>query len=109
MAVSNEPWSNFSDSDYSDAGAFCDASLINLNDGPRSGWTKANCKLRYKEPDGDVNRNGVHAAAAVLAGGRGGVQAPADAKRAAARKLVSVYRNDLKETPPESLMRLAGM
>lgn len=107
MAVSNEPWSNFSDSDYPDAGAFCDASLINLNDGPRSQWTKANCKLRVYEPDGDLNANGVHAAAAVLAGGRGGVQAPPEAKRAAARKLMSLYRQ-LKEQPPESLRRLAG-
>ena len=107
MAVSNEPWSNFSDGDYADAGALCDASLINLNDGSRSGWTKANCKLRVYEPDGDLNRNGVHAAAAVLAGGRGGVQAPPAAKRSAARKLMSLYRQ-LKEAPPESLRRLAG-
>lgn len=107
MAVSNEPWSNFSDSDYADAGAFCDASLINLNQGPRREWTKANCKLRVYEPDGDLNRNGVHAAAAVLAGGRGGVQAPPEAKRSAARKLVSLYLQ-LKEQPPDSLRRLAG-
>lgn len=108
MAVSNEPWSNFSDSDYPDAGAYCDASLINLNEGPRRDWTKANCKLRVYEPDGDLNRNGVHAAASVLAGGRGGVDAPAAAKRAAARKLMGLYR-ECGESPPDSLRMMAGM
>lgn len=107
MAISDKPWGQFSDSDYADAGALCDASLINLNTGPRRDWTKANCKLRVYEPGGDLNRNGVHAAAAVLAGGRGGVQAPPDAKRAAARKILSLYRQ-LKEQAPESIRRLAG-
>lgn len=111
MAISDKPWGQFSDSDYADAGALCDASLINLNSGPRSGWTKANCKLRVFEPTGDgqrgsLNRNGVHAAAAVLAGGRGGVDAPAPAKRAAARKLIAFYRQ-LKEEAPNSIRSLA--
>lgn len=106
MAISNEPWSNFSDSDYADAGALCDASLINMNTGPRAQWTKANCKLRVYEPDGDLNRNGVHAAAAVLAGGRGGVMAPADMKRRAANKLMLLY-GQLKEQAPESIRRMA--
>lgn len=107
MAVSDKPWSNFSDASYADAGALCDASLINLNDGPRSSWSKAACKLAYKEPGGATNRGGVHAAAGVLAGARGGVQAPPEKKRAAARRLVTIYRNELKEDPPESLVQLA--
>lgn len=106
MAVSEKPWSSVSESDYADAGALCAASLINLNDGPRSDWTKGNCKLRVREPGGAVNRAGAHAAAAVLAGARGGVDAPPEAKRAAARALLSIYRNQLKEEPPESLVRL---
>ena len=107
MAVSDKPWSSFSDADYPDAGALCDAGLINLNTGPRSDWTKGGCKLRYKEPGGAINRNGAHAAASVLAGGRGGVDAPPEAKRSAARKLLAVYRGDLKEEPPDSLVALA--
>ncbi len=106
MAVSNKPWSTFSDADYPDAGALCDASLINLNDGPRSAWSKANCKLRVYEPGGDLNRNALAAAAAVLAGARGGVDAPANARRAAARKLMRLYR-EAQMDPPESLVRLA--
>lgn len=108
MAISKKPWGQFSDSDYPDAQAFCDASLINLNSGPRSDWTKSNCKLRVYEPGGDLNANGVHAAAAVLAGARGGVDAPAQAKRSAAKKLVSLYR-ELKEQAPDAVRRLAGM
>lgn len=107
MAVSNEPWSNFTDADYADAGALCDASLINLNTGSRATWTKDGCKLRVFEPDGDLNRNGVHAAAAVLAGARGGVDAPASARSVAARKLVALYRQ-LNEIVPDSIRRLAS-
>ena len=107
MAISEKPWSQFSDADYADAGALCDASLINLNTGRRSDWTKGNCKLRVYEPGGDLNRNGVHAAAVVIAGGRGGVNAPPEAKRAAARKLVALYRQ-LKEDPPPSVRQAAS-
>lgn len=107
MAISNRPWSSITESDYASAGAFCDACLINLNDGPRNRWSKAQCKLPVREPGGAVNRNAVHAAAAVLAGGRGGVQAPAAAKRAAARKLIGLYRQ-LDEDPPDTLRRISG-
>lgn len=107
--VSEKPWGQIADSDYADAGDYCDASLINLNTGPRSRWTKDACKLRVKEPNGGpLNRNGAHAAAAVLAGGRGGVDAPPQAKRAAARRLLLIYRVDLKEEPPEAIKQLAG-
>jgi len=107
MPFSDKPWSSISESDYPDAGAFCDASLINLNDGPREQWTKQNCKLPVKEPGGAYNRNGIHAAAAALAGARGGVQAPPEAKRKAARALIRLYRQ-MNEEPPESLRRIAG-
>ena len=106
MAVSDKPWGQFTDADYPTAQAFCDASLINMNTGPRADWSKQNCKLRVYEPNGDLNRNGVHAAASVLAGGRGGVNAPADMKRRAANKLMLLY-GQLKEQAPESLRRLA--
>lgn len=106
MAVSDKPWGQFSETDYADAGAYCDACLINTNSGPRSTWTKANCKLPVKEPDGALNRGGVHAAASVMAGGRGGVRASPAMKRAAARRLMTMYRADLNEAPPESLMAM---
>jgi hypothetical protein len=105
MAVSDKPWSAFSEADYTPE-QFCRAALIDLNT-PGDDKVKGQCKLPVLEPNGAVNRNGVHAAAAVLAGGRGGVQAPPDRKRAAARRLISLYRQ-LDEDPPETLVRLAG-
>lgn len=68
---------------------------------------KQRYKLPVREPDGTLNRNAVHAAAAALAGARGGVQAPEEAKRAAARKLIQLY-GELGEEPPEALRRLAA-
>lgn len=69
--------------------------------------SKNDYKLPVKEPDGDVNSNAVHAAAAALAGGRGGVDAPADEKKAAARKLLALYRQ-IGDDAPDSLLELAG-
>lgn len=106
MAVSDRPWSEISASDYRDAESYCNACLINLNDGPPRDWVKSACKLPVMEPSRDINRNACHAAAAVLAGGRGGVDAPAAAKRTAARRLAGMYRSVLKEDPPEALMRM---
>lgn len=105
MAVSEKPWSDITPADYATPERYCAACLIDLNTGTKS---KALCKLPIKTPGGAINRGAVHAAAAVLAGGRGGVQAPAEAKQKAARSLIRIYRNDLKETPPDSLLRLAA-
>lgn len=69
--------------------------------------SKSSYKLPVKEPNGDINSNAVHAAAAALAGGRGGVDAPGPEKAAAAKKLVGIYRQ-LKADPPDSLLKLAG-
>lgn len=77
--------------------------------GPSEDSTSKNdYKLPVKEPSGDVNSNAVHAAAAALAGGRGGVDAPTAAKEKAAKTLVGLYRNQLKEDPPDSILELAG-
>jgi len=105
MPFSDKPWGSISESDYKDADAFCAACLIDLNK-PGQEKTKANCKLPIKEPNGTYNRNAIHAAAAALAGARGGVQAPPEEKRKAARKLIRLYQ-EMKEEPPESLRRLA--
>jgi hypothetical protein len=107
VPVSNRAWGTISEADYPTAASFCSASLINGNTGPSSRWSKEACKLPYKEPGGVINRGGVHAAAGALAGARGGVSATPEQKKAAARRLISIYRNDLKEDPPESLVRLA--
>lgn len=105
MRISNKPWSQISESDYSDE-QWYDACLIKP---PRSEYTaKAQCKLPVYEPDGALNRNGVHAAAAVLAGARGGVKASPEEKRKAARVLLRLYR-ELEEEPPESIKRLAQL
>ena len=108
-AVSDKPWENISESDYADADDYCDACLIDLNPSGEE-KTKERCKLPVYEPKkagGKLNRNAVHAAAVVLAGGRGGVKAPKDAKEKAARKLVKLYK-ELDEDPPDSLRKLAG-
>ncbi len=104
--VSDTPWSQFSASDYTPE-QYRRACLLDTGQG--SPDSKDRYKLPVKQPDGTVNRNGVHAAASALAGGRGGVNASADAKKAAARKLVGLYRSQLKEDPPPSLLRMAGM
>jgi hypothetical protein len=105
MPISEQPWSDFAESDYTPQ-QFCRSALIDLNPAGAE-KSKANCKLPILTPSGALNRNAVHAAAAVLAGSRGGVNAPAEAKRAAARKLMARYR-ELDEEPPDSLRRLAG-
>jgi len=105
MPISERAWGGFSEADYTPA-QFCAGVLIDLNP-PGQDKVKALCKLPVLEPGGALNRNGVHAAAAVLAGGRGGVQAPPAAKRAAARKLLARY-GELQEDPPESIRQLAG-
>lgn len=101
--ASDKPWGSISESDYKTPEAYCRACLIDLNTGEK---TKDKCKLPVREPGGALNRNGVHAAAAALAGARGGVSAPPEAKRSAARKLIRLY-GELGEEPPDSLRRLA--
>jgi hypothetical protein len=105
MPFSRKPWGSISESDYKDMKAYCDACLIDLNE-PGAQKVKGKCKLPIREPGGQYNMNAIHAAAAVLAGARGGVQAPAEEKRKAARKLIRFYR-EMDEEPPESLRRLA--
>jgi hypothetical protein len=104
-SVSDKPWGDFSASSYPTPESYCAACLVDLNDGAK---TKALCSLPYKEPGGAISRGGVHAAASVLAGGRGGVQIPQSEKVAAAKKVVSLYRSSLNEDPPESIVALAG-
>lgn len=103
--VTSKPWDG-SASRWPDAKSFAQSCLINMNTGPASDWIKGKCALPVREPDGAINVNAVHAAAAALAGGRGGVNAPAPAKKAAARKLVSIYAQ-LKQDVPPSIKNMA--
>ncbi len=106
--VSDREWSSVSESDYADAKEYCAACLIDLNPGGEE-KTKERCKLPVREPKklgGALNRNAVHAAAVVLAGGRGGVDAPKAEQRKAARKLVRLYR-ELEEQAPDAIRELA--
>lgn len=102
--ISNRPWSDFSESDY-DLEQWHRACLIHLHDGEPT--AKSQCKLPVREPDGTLNRNGVHAAAAALAGARSILKAPPEEKRRAARMLIRLYRL-MDEEPPESTKRIAG-
>jgi len=103
MAISEKPWSNFSEKDFNDE-QWYEACLIKP---PKSEYTaKAQAKLPVREPDGTLNRNAVHAAAAALAGARGGVKAKPDEKRKAARAVIRLYR-ELEEESPESIKRIA--
>jgi len=105
VAVSDKPWSNFTQADYSPE-QWRRACLVDTGIGDPT--LKGRYKVPVREPDGTLNRNGVHAAAG--GHGIGAVQGiSTDTRRAAARKLVALYRNDLNEDPPESLLSLAGM
>lgn len=105
MATTDQAWDG-SASRYASTAAYCAACLIDFNpDGEDP--VQDMCKLPVREPNGDLNTNALSAAAAALAGARGsGVQAPPKVKKAAARKLLSLYQQ-CKMTPPASLQALA--
>lgn len=99
--LSDQPWSNYTAADYS-IEQWHSACLIHQHDGPPT--SKDQCKLPVKTPSGTVNRNGVHAAAAALAGARGGVHASSEEKDKAAAALVRYY-HQMDEEPPPSLLK----
>lgn len=99
--LSDKPWSGYTKADYS-IEQWHAACLIHQHDGPPT--SKDQCKLPVKTPNGAVNKNGVHSAAAALAGARGGVHASSEEKSSAARALIRYYRQ-MNEDPPPSLMR----
>lgn len=104
MAFSRAPWSS-PEADL-DTEEYCSVCLIDAN--PAGPKTKANCNLPVKStPGGPTNINALHACSVALAGGRGGLDAPPEQKRSAARKLIRLYR-EAGEVPPPSLRRVAG-
>ncbi len=105
-------------SNYKDAAEYCNATLINLNTGAAADWTKSLCKLPVREPGDSAGvyvRQAIHAAAAALAGGRGGLKKPADvtqdkwdsAVKSAANELIAAYK-EADEVAPDSIYEAAG-
>ncbi|MGI5233852.1 hypothetical protein [Actinoallomurus sp. CA-142502] len=103
-AVSDKPWSDFSAADYT-IEQWRAACLIKPDEASDN---KSDYSLPVKEPGGALNRNAVHAAAG--AHGVGAVKGvSAEKKTAAAKALVGLYKNQLKEDPPAGLLKAAGM
>lgn len=88
--VSDKPWSQFQESDYTDE-QFIRACLI-------KGDSKSTSKFPVREPDGTLNKNGVHAAASRVSSGN----LSPDQVKSLKGKLRGLYKQ-LGETPPESL------
>ncbi len=105
MAVTSKSWDG-SASRYPDSSAYCSACLIDTN-APGADKVQANCKLPIREPNGDINSNALSAAAAALAGARGGLKdvSPADKKKAA-KALMRAYGEAKMDVPP-SLKNMA--
>ena len=97
--ISERPWSMWSSADYT-LEQYAAACLVSPPADQLK--SKSQCKLPIKTPDGVLNRAGVHAAAAALAGARGGVQLSADERKTAEKKLKAAYKK-LNEEPPPSL------
>lgn len=100
--ISTKPWGNFTRAMYS-LEQLRAATLIHP---PQPTNRKEDYKLRVREPSGALNRNAIFAAASVLAGGRGGVDATSEQKASAATKLISLY-GIIKHSPPPSLKAMA--
>jgi 2'-5' RNA ligase len=98
--VSETPWSDYSKSDYT-LEQWHAACLIHTHEGEAT--SKSECKLPVKTPDGALNRNGVHAAAAALAGARGGLKNVSEDQKKKAANALKRYYAQLDEEPPESL------
>ena len=101
--ASTKPWSGFTASDYDDA-QWKKACVLDKGEGDTA---KQRYGLPVREPAGALNENGVKAAAAALAGARGGVKASPAAKKAAAKKLIALYKQ-IDADPPASLTKAAG-
>lgn len=101
--ISEKPWGDYTEADYT-LEQWHRACLIHQHDGAPT--SKSQCKLPVKTPNGALNRNGVHAAAAALAGARSPINATSEQKAKAASALRGYY-SQLGETPPDSLKQSA--
>lgn len=105
--VSDTKWSQFKNSDYTDE-QYARACL--LDRGENAGTAKERYGLPVREPDGTLNRNACHAAAAVLSstGGTGSargstVKGTSEQLAKAKKKLVALYKGPLDEDVPKGL------
>lgn len=92
---------------YSSAKEYCDASLINCNEGNSADWKKELCRLPVKPPgSSSYSKQGIHAAAVrfnqLKKPASVGASKWSAAVKAAAKKLVSLY-NQMDEEPPKVL------
>jgi hypothetical protein len=99
--LSTRPWSDYTSADYT-IQQWHNACLIHQHTGVPT--SKNQCKLPVKTPNGALNKNGVMAAAAALAGARGGVHASPSEKSSAAKSLIRYY-HEINAQPPPSLMQ----
>ena len=102
VATTEKPWdgspARFTDEQYERSTLFCR---------PGDEPPKQRCSLPVLEPDGTLNTGALGAAAAVLAGARGGLaNVSREQIAAAARKLIRYY-TAAKMRPPEKLVALA--
>lgn len=91
---------------FSSTEAYCASCLIDENESGKP-KTQDNCKLPIREPNGNVNKNAIRAAAGALEGSRGQtVQASAESKKSAARTLVRLM-GEAKMQAGDGLKKLA--
>jgi hypothetical protein len=102
--VDVEEWDGAA-SNYDTTESYCNACLINLNEGPPEDWTQANCKLPVRR-QGDGSDTFVRQAVFAAAQRINQVDAPAAEIQSAARELIRAY-GEMDEEPPESLVNLA--
>jgi hypothetical protein len=98
--ISEQAWSDYTKADYT-IEQWHAACLVHIHDGTPT--SKSQCKLPVKTPNGALNRNGVHAAAAALAGARGGLKGVSAEQKTKAANALRRYYSQLDEEPPESL------
>jgi hypothetical protein len=94
----DKPWIDYSQDDYTEQ-QWARACVIDTG----VGEGKHRYRLPVREPNGALNRDGVRQSARKL----NQTDASPTKKATEARSLVAMYRNDLKEDPPEELMSLA--
>lgn len=97
--ISEKPWSDYTNADYTPE-QWHAACLVHIHQGAPT--SKNQCKVPVRTPNGAINRNGVHAAAAALAGARGGVNASPEQLNSAKTALRRLY-SQLGEEPPPSM------
>lgn len=103
--ISMRPWSEYSKADYTPE-QWHRACLIHQHQGAPT--SKDQCKIPVRTPNGALNQNGVHAAAAALAGARGGVDA-SDEEKASARTALARLYSELGEDAPPSIVKHSDM